>query len=298
MTLFFFQLFITITTNGDDIFGTDVTGGSNGISGVAASVDPLSFFGWELPQLTEGGVFNIAYIYVALVAFVIVFVALRFLNDSRTGRAWRSLREDPLAAEMMGMPVNWLKLMAFSFGAAVAALTGTIFASLNAGVFPNTFQFPLLITVYAMVILGGAGSMSGVVVGAIVVNVLLEVLREPGDARVRLLRRGARGSLRDPAALGPPRDRARWHGRARVRRPCDRGGDLGSSGRGVERGRRLDDRRGRALGRVAREPRILGADLVRRPRRRRADPDDAQGLDAHRAHSSRRSTSPRSSGRT
>ena len=84
---------------------------------------------------------------------------------------------------MMGTPVNWLKLMAFSFGAAVAALTGTIFASLNAGVFPNTFQFPLLITVYAMVILGGAGSMAGVVLGAVIVNVLLEVLREPGDAR-------------------------------------------------------------------------------------------------------------------
>ena len=183
VTLFFFQLFITITTNGDDMFGVDLTGGSNGISGVAASVDPLSFFGWELPQLTDDGVFNIAYIYVALIAFVLVYVALRLLNDSRTGRAWRSLREDPLAAEMMGMPVNWLKLMAFSFGAAVAALSGTIFASLNAGVFPNTFQFPLLITVYAMVILGGAGSMAGVVVGAILVNVLLEVLREPGDAR-------------------------------------------------------------------------------------------------------------------
>jgi len=183
VTLFFFQLFITITTNGDDVFGIDLTGGSNGISGVAASVDPLSFFGWELPQLTDAGAFNVAYIYVALVVFVIVFVALRFVNLSRTGRAWRSLREDPLAAEMMGMPINWLKLMAFSFGAAVAALTGTIFASLNAGVFPNTFQFPLLITVYAMVILGGAGSMGGVVLGAIIVNVLLEVLREPGDAR-------------------------------------------------------------------------------------------------------------------
>ena len=68
--------------------------------------------------------FNIAYLYVALVVFAVVFVALRFVNQSRTGRAWRSLREDPLAAELMGMPVNWLKLMAFSFGAAVAALTG------------------------------------------------------------------------------------------------------------------------------------------------------------------------------
>jgi ABC-type branched-subunit amino acid transport system permease subunit len=110
-------------------------------------------------------------------------VLLRFVNDSRIGRAWRSLREDPLAAELMGMPVNWLKLLAFSFGAAVAALSGTIFAALNAGVFPTTFAFPLLITIYTMVILGGSGSQAGVVIGAVIVNVLLELLRDAGNAR-------------------------------------------------------------------------------------------------------------------
>ena len=59
------------------------------------------------------------------------------------------------------MPVNWLKLMSFAFGAAVAALTGTLFAALNASVFPLTFYFVLLITVYTMVILGGQGSQAG-----------------------------------------------------------------------------------------------------------------------------------------
>ena len=53
------------------------------------------------------------------------------VSNSRTGRAWRSLREDPLAAELMGMPVNRLKLQAFAFGAGVAGLTGTLFASLQ-----------------------------------------------------------------------------------------------------------------------------------------------------------------------
>jgi ABC-type branched-subunit amino acid transport system permease subunit len=118
------------------------------------------------------------------VFFVVVYVALRFVNQSRTGRAWRSLREDPLAAETMGMPVSWLKLMSFAFGAAVAALTGTLFASLNASVFPLTFYFTLLIIVYTMVILGGSGSQSGVVLGALVVGPLLEMLRDPGKARV------------------------------------------------------------------------------------------------------------------
>ena len=87
--------------------------------------------------------FNIWYLYVALAFFVVVLVALRFVNDSRTGRAWRALREDPLAAELMSMPVNRLKLMAFAFGAATAGLTGTLFASLNAGVFPASFALPL-----------------------------------------------------------------------------------------------------------------------------------------------------------
>ena len=107
------------------------------------------------------GVFAVSYLYVALAIFVVVFVALRFVNQSRTGRAWRSQREDPLAAEAMGMPVNWLKLMSFAFGAAVAALTGTLFAALNASVFPLTFYFVLLITVYTMVILGGSGQPGG-----------------------------------------------------------------------------------------------------------------------------------------
>jgi branched-chain amino acid transport system permease protein len=179
VTLFFLQIFLTLTTNGDDFFGLgNVTGGANGI----LNVDPLSFFGHALPVQT-GGVFNVAYLYVALGFFVVVYVALRFVNESRTGRAWRSLREDPLAAEVMGMPVNWLKLMSFSFGAAVAALSGTLFASLNNSVFPLTFSFPLLILVYTMVILGGFGSQAGVVIGAVLISELQEHLRDPRDAR-------------------------------------------------------------------------------------------------------------------
>ena len=107
MTLFFLELFETVATNGNQIFGHNVTGGANGI----LNVDPLSFFGHKL-AVQHAGVFAVSYYYVALGVFLIVFVALRFVNNSRTGRAWRSLREDPLAAEVMGMPVNWLKLMA------------------------------------------------------------------------------------------------------------------------------------------------------------------------------------------
>ena len=180
VTLFFLQLFQTLMTNGDHfLFGAgNVTGGANGI----LRVDPLHFFGHDLATQHQG-VFAVSYYYVALGFFGVVFVALRFVNISRTGRAWRSQREDPLAAEVMGMPVNWLKLMSFAFGAAVAALTGTLFAALNSSVFPLTFYFVLLITVYTMVILGGQGSQAGVVLGAVLISVLLELLRDPGKAR-------------------------------------------------------------------------------------------------------------------
>jgi branched-chain amino acid transport system permease protein len=181
VTLFFLQLFNTIATNGDNFFfgAGNVTGGANGI----LRVDPLDVFGHDI-AVQHQGVFAVSYFYIGLGFFAVVFVALHFLNQSRTGRAWRSLREDPLAAGVMGMPVNWLKLMCFAFGAAVAALTGTLFASLNASVFPLTFYFVLLITVYTMVILGGQGSQWGVVLGAILISVLLELLRDPGQARV------------------------------------------------------------------------------------------------------------------
>src|SRR4051812_15159097 len=174
VTLFFLQLFQTLMTNGDNAFGHNLTGGPNGI----LRIDPFHLFGRELAVQHEG-LFAVAYLYVALAFFVVVYVALRFVNLSRTGRAWRALREDPLAAEAMGMPVHLLKLMSFSFGAAVAAFTGTLFGALNGSVFPLTFYFVLLITVYAMVILGGSGSQPGVVAGALIVAPLLELLREP-----------------------------------------------------------------------------------------------------------------------
>ena len=68
-----------------DVFGTNLTGGVNGI----LKVDPLSFFGHVIP-VSKDGVFNVAYLYIALAFFTVLFVALRFIDRSRTGRAWRS----------------------------------------------------------------------------------------------------------------------------------------------------------------------------------------------------------------
>jgi ABC-type branched-subunit amino acid transport system permease subunit len=175
VTLFALQLFQTVTTNWQH-----VTGGPFGI----LNVDPFSLPGGHQLAPQHNGVFAVSYLYVAIATFVVVFVGLRLLNQSRTGRAWRSLREDPLAAEAMGMPVNWLKLLSFSCGAAVAALTGSLYASLFGNVFPLTFYFVTLITVYTMVILGGSGNQAGVVLGALIISPLLEMLRDADKSRV------------------------------------------------------------------------------------------------------------------
>lgn len=173
VTLFVYQIFISIVTNGHDLFGLDLTGGVNGI----ANLDPFDLFGRTIP-VSHQGIFNSNYVYIALTIFTVTFVALYLVNHSRIGRAWRALREDTLAAELMGMPTDWLKLLAFAFGAAVASMTGGLFASLKVGVFPESFSLTLLITVYAMVILGGVGSQSGAVLGAVFVYVFLEALRD------------------------------------------------------------------------------------------------------------------------
>src|SRR5439155_26717175 len=170
--------FVTFTTQGYHWnwlgFGGahDITGGPTGLT----RVDPWRIFGHQLTQVRD-------YLWVALGGFVIVALALAFANHSRTGRAWRALRDDTLAAEVMSMPVNRLMLLAVAVGAGVAGLAGAINGAYYQGVFPTSFGFPTLITVYAMVILGGAGSLPGVVAGAILVNVVLEVLRTPDHAR-------------------------------------------------------------------------------------------------------------------
>jgi branched-chain amino acid transport system permease protein len=174
VTLFFLQAFVVVTTNGNSVSflgltpTTDLTGGPNGIAGL----DPFTIFGFQIESL-EG------YFYLGLVTMTLVIAVLYLAVRSRTGRAWHALREDSLAAELMSMPVNRLKLLAFMFGAGIAGLTGTIQAALLGGVFPTSYDVPLLIMIYAMLILGGSGSLAGAVLGAIVINVSLRCSATP-----------------------------------------------------------------------------------------------------------------------
>jgi branched-chain amino acid transport system permease protein len=173
VTLFFGQAFV-VFTNAADPYG--ITNGSNGL----ANVDPLTFFGFTI-DTTRG------YYWFLLGCVVVVLIVLYCISESRTGRAWKASREDPLAAEMMGMPVNRLKIMAFSLGAAIAGLAGSVFAAAQTGAFPQNFSTQVLILIYAVVILGGTGSLTGMVVGAIAIiasNQVLDSTSPPNVARV------------------------------------------------------------------------------------------------------------------
>ena len=166
VTLFFGEAFVEFTNN----VAPSALGGPNGIVGI----DPIQRL--RAVQLTS----NTGYYYLLVILVVLTMAVLRLLDTSRTGRAWRAVREDPLAAASMTIPVNRVKLMAFAFGAVVAALAGTIFAAQQISVFPTDFDTPILILVYAGLILGGAGSIAGAAAGALVVMVIYDgLLRNP-----------------------------------------------------------------------------------------------------------------------
>ena len=144
----------------------DLTRGPNGIN----NLDEINFFGYHLESTLE-------YYSLFLILLGITVIVVHHLNQSRLGRAWRAMREDELAAEVMGMPTRRLKLTAFAIGAGIAALTGTVFAAWQGNVVPTRYNVLALIDLYAMVVLGGIGSLPGVIIGAFVFTTLPEILR-------------------------------------------------------------------------------------------------------------------------
>lgn len=110
------------------------------------------------------------------------FVAWR-LQQSRLGRAWMALRDDEEVAQALGVNLVKAKLLAYGLGAAFAGLAGAIFAAMLTSVYPNSFNLLLSINVLALIVIGGIGSIEGVIVGAILLVGLPELLREFGEYR-------------------------------------------------------------------------------------------------------------------
>jgi branched-chain amino acid transport system permease protein len=166
VTLAFGEIIGQIAANGREIelFGGSLTGGAAGIS----AVDKI-----DLPFFERFGALDLRPWYwfaLALVALML-FVNYR-LRDSRLGRAWIALRDDEGAAATAGVAIVRTKLLAYGVGAALGGVSGAFLASYLSTVNPNQFTFSFSIFILAMVVVGGLGSIWGVVVGAIILSAI------------------------------------------------------------------------------------------------------------------------------
>lgn len=157
VTLGFGEIVPIVVRNADGL-----TNGAAGLNGIQA------------PRLF-GHSFGIAawpyyYVAVAMVA-LLMFVSLR-LRDSRIGRAWMAIRDDETAAMAMGVDRTSTKLLAFAIGAAFAGATGTFYVAKLQTATPEMFGFPVSVMILVMVVFGGMGSVWGVVVGAMLLQLL------------------------------------------------------------------------------------------------------------------------------
>ncbi|KYF75852.1 branched-chain amino acid ABC transporter permease [Sorangium cellulosum] len=173
----------------------DVTGGPSGIFGLA----PPSLFGLRLERAVH-------YYYTTLVLLVIAAGCAARLRESRIGRAWAFLREDEEAAEAMGIHTLSYRLLAYQIGTFCAGVAGAVFAMKMTAVSPASFSFMRSVLFLLAVIVGGAGSVPGALLGGALVTVLPELLRPVAGFRYLIF--GAALVLLmlfRPAGLWPPR---------------------------------------------------------------------------------------------
>jgi branched-chain amino acid transport system permease protein len=134
-------------------------------------------------DIVWGTLVDIKY-YWLLLAFVVLWAfAIRLLDRSRIGRAWSAIREDEVAAGAMGVPVVRMKLAAFAIGACTAGVGGVIYAEQVNFINPPTFTILQSILILSMVVIGGAGSTTGAIIGAVLVVLIPEVFRGFEDYR-------------------------------------------------------------------------------------------------------------------
>ncbi len=131
--------------------------------------------------LTLGGPQQLYYVTIVASA-IVAYIAWR-LQDSRLGRAWMAIREDEDVAQAIGINLVSTKLLAYGLGGAMGGMGGAIFAAMLGSVFPQSFNLQISINVLVLIILGGMGSLWGVIIGALVLIGLPELLREFGEYR-------------------------------------------------------------------------------------------------------------------
>jgi branched-chain amino acid transport system permease protein len=145
----------------------DLTGGPNGV------------FGIDFPTL--GGPFvidsSIEYYFLIWIVVGLSIIGLIRLQNSRIGRAWNCIREDEVAAGTSGINVRFYKLLAFVIGAALAGVAGNIYASKLMCVSPESFTFWESCLMFCIVLIGGMGSIPGVIIGAAFISLFPEIFR-------------------------------------------------------------------------------------------------------------------------
>jgi branched-chain amino acid transport system permease protein len=149
------------------------TGGPGGVLNIPAPI----VFGVDLGN--PKGIFYLGMIFSGIVAFVTIR-----LRDSRLGRSWIALREDEDVAQAMGLNIVAIKLLAFATGAAFAAAAGALYASRQVNIFPDNFTLLVSIDVLSLIIIGGLGSIEGVILGSIALIGLPEILRSVNEYRI------------------------------------------------------------------------------------------------------------------
>lgn len=156
----------------------NITNGPQGIN----LIDGISLFGYRLESgftlfgMRFSGDYAYYYLFLAL-ALLTIFICVR-LENSRIGRAWVAIREDEIAAQAMGINTRNVKLLAFAMGASFGGVAGGLFASFQGFVSPESFTLMESVMVVCMVVLGGMGNIAGVILGAVLLTITPEFLRE------------------------------------------------------------------------------------------------------------------------
>ncbi len=162
VTLGFVQIVYLVLNNWDT-----VTHGPNGILQIGRPA--LAGFQFNKP---------VHFYYLALSLLALTALVVHRLTHSQVGRAFVAIREDPIAAAAMGINVTRIKIFAFALGAGIAGVAGVFFAAKYTFVSPESFNFQESVRILSMVVLGGMGSLPGAILGAALLTLLPELLRE------------------------------------------------------------------------------------------------------------------------
>lgn len=168
----------------------NITNGAKGIS----SIKPPNLFGYEFTHPHQ-------FYFIVIAILALVIFGVRRIEHSRLGRSWKAVRENEIAAQAMGIPLIRTKLTAFAVGASFSGMMGVVFAAKQTFIDPTSFTLLESTTILVMVVLGGMGSVPGVILGASLVTILnLQVLTEFTNWLNQLTLQGV---IQVPNALSP-----------------------------------------------------------------------------------------------